>query len=494
MGSAKRLQQHLTHRPVYWPLLWIFLLVGSCWTIVDTTLLLYLKSSIHFSSIHALTLVADASAINYSLHLLTGYIADRTISCRSLLLISIAMSIIGCLVICLPISLFLYIGLSVMLTGTGFMYSCIYLLIAQSCKEKHLYKKVVTKQVFVSNLSSLVFSIFFGWLQLNKCYRCIFFLTACIVTLALPILYKHWKRLSFQSLSYRKNCFLKRKKYQTMTMAVIIFLIPCLVFLLLKMMQITSNLMLGLSIAAICYLLIKLNTLISNERKKLLQFIGLWLLFLYVDTLLFLAPLSISLFYINNVHHEAMGFTITLGWFNSASILIYLSILVANIYIARNSQNNDKFIPLKHFLCFSLLAIGLSLYSLALGIHVSHPLHYIGLSWVLIYSIFLGISQFCSYPISFRLAKELGPSSMQGILIGLICFTNAIASILSSYISIFTIHSTSSTQPAITNPYYFQSFLTLGTSAIICALVVILCDFLFKRKSQQTLNNNLQYT
>ena len=86
-----------------------------------------------------------------------------------------------------------------------------------------------------------------------------------------------------------------------------------------------------------------------------------------------------------------MGFTITLGWFNSASIL-YLSILVANIYITRNSQNNDKFIPLKHFLFKHIY------WAIIIFLGFRHPcftpLHYIGLSWVLIYSIFLGISNF----------------------------------------------------------------------------------------------------
>jgi len=100
-------------------------------SILYSTLVLYITHSLQLNDSLSTSIVAAFFAINYVLHLLGGYIGGRWMSNRCLLFIGLCFQMIGCLLISFPGMNTLFWGLSSFVMGTGLSTTCISCMITQ---------------------------------------------------------------------------------------------------------------------------------------------------------------------------------------------------------------------------------------------------------------------------------------------------------------------------------------------------------------------------
>src|SRR3990167_10916909 len=75
-------------------------------SVLYSTLVLYITNGLHLSDASATSITASFIAFNYALHLLGGYIGGRYLSYRSLFTIGMFVQMIGCILLTIPTTAF----------------------------------------------------------------------------------------------------------------------------------------------------------------------------------------------------------------------------------------------------------------------------------------------------------------------------------------------------------------------------------------------------
>ena len=92
------------------------------YSILFSTLILYMTKSLKLSAIESTSITASFVAFNYTLHLLGGFITGRLFSNRALFAIGMFLQALGCTLLSMN---HLNFGLAIFLTGSGLNVTCI---------------------------------------------------------------------------------------------------------------------------------------------------------------------------------------------------------------------------------------------------------------------------------------------------------------------------------------------------------------------------------
>jgi proton-dependent oligopeptide transporter, POT family len=449
------------------PLFSIQIVSTLSFSVLYSTLVLYMKNKLGVSVSTANSVMGVFVAFNYGLHLLGGLWGGRLLSNRALFCVGMISQIIGCVLLALGDVSFLYYGLAAFLTGSGLNVTCINCMLTQRFKPEDTRRETA----FLMNYTGMNIGFFIGFslsgfFQLTQNYERLFLLSSVGNLVALIICWYCWEQLADKETKFSQKNKADQKKSVLLGMVLVAMLPIALSHILQhadgakKLVLATGVGMLGL----ILYLAKQQPTKMAKDKMiafAILMVIGaiFWMLY-------HLAPMGLTVFIDHNVQREYAGWIIPPQWFqniNTISIVIGGPLLGMLLHKMR-TKGVQVNIPTQFAL--ALLCIGVAFTILPIGIAYANDVGMVSPSWVVLCYILQSMGELLISPIGYAMIGYLAPTALQGMMMGMWMLASGIGGTLSSYSSNWMTEGQDSILPLVTNAGYSHVFLMLGLFAV----------------------------
>lgn len=448
-------------------------------SILYSTMVLYITNGLKLDSLYATTITASFVAFNYALHLIGGFVTGRLFSHRSLFAIGMLLQATGCFILYLNN---FFVGLAIFLSGTGLNVTCINCMLTQFFQPDDTRRE----RSFLWNYSGMNLGFLFGFtisgfFEKLSNYSALFLIgTASNLATFLIVIFS-WKILCDQNTHFSTLNTKKRNLFRLIGLLLIGLIILSLIWLL-KYSSFSNTMILiagALMFFVVIYYAITQKT--KFESQKMWAFLILCIMSLIFWTLYMTIPMGLTLFVENNVNRQIFNFLIPPQWvLNINSVMIILGgPIMAALYKHLRKKGFNITIPIQFTL--SLFLIGLGFIILGVSIHFANAKGLINFNWILLSYILQSIGELCISPIGYAMIGQLIPHKIQSIMMGTWMMITGVAAIFSNIFSKMAIGSSASSDPLITNPHFFKTFTLLGISTIVAGIIT-LCLVPFLKK------------
>lgn len=449
------------------------------YSILYSTLVLFLTKGLKLDDIEATTITASFVAFNYALHLIGGIVTGRLFSHRSLFAIGMILQAVGCYILS---TYQLYLGLAVFLSGTGLNVTCINCMLTQFFKPHDKGRE----KAFLWNYSGMNIGFFIGFtisgiFEKTANYSNLFLLGAASNIIAFIIVLSTWKVLKDRKTFFSFLHFKKRLLFRIFGLLMIGFIITSLIWLL-RYSAFSNKMILiagGAMVFVIIFFALKQKNIIAKE--KMWAFLILCFMSLIFWTLYMTAPMGLTLFIEHNVNRNVFGYLLEPQWaLNINTIIIIIGgPLMAVLYNRLRKKGFNITIPVQFTL--SLFLIGLGFVVLAVSIYFADSKGFVSFGWIVFSYILQSIGELCISPIGYAMIGQLIPHKLQGIMMGTWMMLTGVAAIFANLFSKMAIGESKNTDPLITNPSFFKIFMILGISTVLAGIITLcIVPFLHK--------------
>lgn len=452
------------------------------YSVLFSTLVLYLTLGLKFPDEIATHTTASFVAFNYALHLLGGYFGGRFFSFRGLFAIGMILQIIGCSIIAMPSNIFFYWGLAIFLSGCGLNMTCINCMLTQLFAPDDKQRESAFLWNYSGmNIGFLIGFILSGILQSSRSYHILFLLSAFGNLIALIIHLINFKNLADKDTLMTRLAKSRKKLYLLIGFILLISLIFGLKFLLMNAQFSNGLILFTGTIMAFVVILLATTQKAKEASKKLWAYLILAFGSLIFFTLYELAPMGLTLFINRNVNRNILGFIIQpqmVLCINSV-IIIVGGPLLSYFYKRLREKGYMITVPLQFTL--ALVLIGIAFIILPLGIHFADKNGMVSFGWIFICFVLQSIGELCISPIGYAMVGQLVPVKLRGLLMGTWMMIVGIAAALANIFSTMALKGSNNSGPLESNPGFSKIFFILGLSALIASiLLAVLIPFLHK--------------
>lgn len=455
-------------------------------SVLYSTLVLYMTHELHLSDMTATGIIASFVAFNFALHLFGGYVAGRFMAYRSFFVISMALQFTGCYFLATATTHALYWGLALFLAGSGINVTCI------NCMVTQLFKPEDSRRegAFLWNYSGMNVGFFAGYtlsgyLQLQEGYRQLFLWSSFTALIAMFLTFFNWQLLRDRDtpvthLAARQSVYAAMKG-----IAIVVVLIFALRWLIERAMFSNSLIVaVGIVMAfVIAFFAYKQPTL--EARQKILAFLILGFASLIFWVLYQIVPMGLTLFTERNVDRHYLGMLIAPQWAMNINpfIIIFGGPLLAFVFQRLREQGRGLAIPVQFTV--GLFLMGVSFVILPVGIYFANSAGLTNFNWIVASYVLQSTGELFISPIGYAMVGLLAPAKLRGVMMGTWLMITGVAATLSSYFSNMALGVTQSKDPLVTNPSFSHTFALLGWAAIIGAVILLLLVPYLKRLTNQ---------
>jgi POT family proton-dependent oligopeptide transporter len=455
-------------------------------SVLYSTLVLYTTNWLHLSDTVATSITASFVAFNYTLHLLGGFAGGRLLSYRSLFSVGMLCSLVGCVLISVPNTDFLYWGLAAFLTGSGLNVTCINCMLTQLFQPNDKRREAA----FLWNYSGMNVGFFVGftvsgYYQLQHGYHELFLLSSLGNLIALIITACKWKSLRDINTTFIDLASSERALANFKGVSLVLILILALRWLL-EHAHFSNSLIMCIGITmGIIIAVSAFKQSHTEARNKMLAFIVLAMTALIFWTLYQLAPMGLTLFIERNVDRHYLGMIVPPQWVQNINTIVI--ILGGPILSVAFSRLREKGVNLSISLqfAFALVMIGVGFAILPLGIYFADAGGYSNFNWIIASFIFQSLGELFISPIGYAMVGQLAPMRMQGMMMGTWLMITGVAATLSNYFSKMALGAEHATNPMLTNPSFSHTFSLLGWTSIAAGLLLFACLPLMARLTHE---------
>lgn len=455
------------------PLLLIQIFSTFGFSILYSTLILYITDKLQVGDATATGIIASFFAINYVLHLLGGYLGNKLFSNRVLLLIGMVFLVIGCAILSIPSVNMLYWGLAIFVIGTGTSTTCVNCLITQLYEPDD--KRRETAFLMMYSGVNLFYFIGFGisgYFQLYHAYHQLFLLGALATMLAFLVIPLNWTTLNNINTSFTSLPFVQRMRANASGF-ILITTILFVVHWLFQRQNFTNNLILITFVSMAVTLLIcafKQPSILA--RNKIFGYLLFAIAALIFWTLYQVAPMALTLFIERNVDPHYLGLIVPPQWVrNVNSFVVMIGAPLMGVFFTMLRARGYK-ITVPFQFSIALFLIGLSFLILPVGIFYADSSGLVAMNWIVFSYFIQSVGELFISPIGYAMVGQLAPANLQGLMMGTWLMLTGIASPISYYFSSMALGSSQSTNPLITNPSYSSTFSLLGGVAIVAGIIL----------------------
>ncbi|MBA3536915.1 MAG: MFS transporter [Tatlockia sp.] len=442
-------------------------------SVLYSTLVLYMTGKLGFSVKYANTLMGVFVAVNFALHLLGGFLGGRFFSNRALFCLGMVAQIIGCVLLASVIETWFNYGLALFLTGCGLNVTCINCMLTQRFQPKDPGRETA----FLLNYAGMNIGFFIGfslsgYFQVIQDYQRLFIFSALGNMTALFLCLYFWQSLADKNTSYAQLTLKSRRK-SLLTGLGLVLVLPLILNQVLDFAESVNKLILftGLvMLITICWLAMRQNS--RDAREKIFAFAVLMVVSTVFWTLYKIGPMGLTNFIAHNVDRRFYMITIPPQWFqNINTFCIAIGGPVLALILKKLRAGGIKINIPTQFFC-ALVLIGLAFIILPIGISKANSAGMVSADWIIWSFILQSTGELLIAPIGYAMVGALAPNSLQGLMMGMWMLAIGVGATLSSYSSNLMIAGQDSVSPLLTNSGYSQVFLNLGFFAIAAALVL----------------------
>lgn len=474
---------------------WLNGLTTFSFAVLFSSLTLYLTSSINLNHETSNNIVGLFLALNFALHLLSGYIGGRFLSNRLLYVIALVFQILGISILSVSNSQHLYWGLSFFLVGCGFNSTCLNCMLTQQFEPSDDRRETA----FFINYCAMNVGFFMGFLasglfDLLDNYQNLFYLCNVINAITLIVFIFSWKYLHDRDTPLVKTNIKLLSRYRLIGFMIVLSLIP-MMLLGFQQANAANNLVLilgggMLGVILYCAILNK-NTL---EKNKIYAYLILTLSSIVFWMLFFVGPMGVMHFLKYNADVRFFEYKIPPQWImNLNAIFVIIGSPILAFVLSKLRKKGFNILISKQFV-FSLISIALSFYLLSTGIFFANNSGLSNSIWIVLHFLTQAIAELLLAPVGYAMIGKLAPSNLQGIMMGTWMMVSGVAATLAHHFS-NSMTQSEAVNPLVTNVNYFDTFNQLGLYALIGALILYMLssklDDLINEKVDSLIENPL---
>jgi POT family proton-dependent oligopeptide transporter len=433
-------------------------------SVLYSTLILYTTQGLGLEDHFATAFTAGFIALNYTLHILGGYLGGRLMSYRGLFVTGMMLQAIGCLVIANLGLVSLIWGVAIFLVGCGLNAICIHSMLTQLYDPTDKNRELA----FLWNYSGMNLGFFLGFtvsgiFQVHRDFLPLFLLASLGSLISFVLTVVNWEHLGDKATAYSQS---HNKKTRIATAIAIIGVLILVLSGLLRRAHMANDLIFLAGFVMTCFFI---YFAWRGHSKKVWAFLALAVTGTVFWTLYQMAPLGLTLFFDRNVHRDFFGFVIPPQWLQNinTAIIILGGPLMASFIQRLRAKGIKITIPLQFIT--GLLLIGIGFLILPIGIHFADTEGFSNIVWVISCYGFLSLGELCISPIGYTMVGQLLPEKLQKMGLSTWFLVTGVAAVFSGYFSQAALEG-SSQDPLVTNASYGAVFLELGICALIASL------------------------
>lgn len=443
-------------------------------SVLYSTLVLYMTSGLGLSQITANGLTGFFIAFNYGLHLLGGYLGGRFISNRALYSVGMVLLVAGCLILSFHSLNSLYLGLAFFLAGSGLNVTCLNCMVTQRYSDNHKERE----QAFFYLYSAMNIGFFSGFtvsgiLEKTANYSLLFLFGALGNIIALYLIARNWHDLADKT-TVLSQFTGKQKIYRSLQgFSFVAVIIPILLFLThYSAFANQSMLLVGVLMIGVLFFL-SFTRDSKPEQKKMLACVVLMVAAFIFWTLYQVAPMGLTLFIKHNVKTTLFGYKISPQWLQNVNtlVIVFGGPMISRYLVKLDSKGYKVNIPTQFVL--ALMLVGISFLILSLGIFYADGYGFTSIYWVIISYVLQSVGELLLSPVGYAMIGQLAPKKLQGVMMGSWMMVTGVAATLSNHFSNLMVGNTITTNPLVTNTTFSHEFYRLGCGALLTGFALL---------------------
>lgn len=434
-------------------------------------IILYLTNKLSIHDEQAYLLVGVFVSLTYAAPVIGGYIADNHLGLKLSIVLGMLFLTLGYFCLFSSNSFFFYSSLVLQVLGNALFKGNMNGLFGSLYnRDKTLREEGFTLFFTGINLGSMLSAVTGAYIAHIYGWEYAFMLSGMVMAAAMFIFSFYFRN----DLHLEVNQLVKSQslmKFSLFAAGVTCFIIAILILLL--NLILTNVLLLVIAVILLGTTVYKAINASSNNKRRLYLLLFVLLISLLFQALYQQAFMSLTIFTERNVDRVVFGYIIPTAMFQSINpfFVIMLSIIMMKISGYFPNRDGDATLGIKLVVAMVIMALGF--WVLDLGIANANTAGYSAIGWLAISYLLQAVAELLFIPISYSLIASLSPINLLGLTMGFWSFSQAIANILASYISNFTVISSDTTNPLTTNALYAQVFFYIGVSALLIAAVIL---------------------
>ncbi len=444
---------------------------------IQALLVLFLTKSVGFSDANAYGIYGVYVSLAFAVPVICGFLADKVLGARQAIILGSILIILGNLVLISTWQHSLFVGLSTLVIGTGFLKpSCVTLtgmLYASGDKRR---ETGFTFFYMGMNSGAMLGPFIYGLVTHNNHWYHGFWVSAIIMTINLCFFLKNT-----QCLPATASLPKKRSSLATVVFYSVLLLFIALISLLFKFPDALGSI---LSLFALLILSGLLVIIAKSNRTEARHIIALTLL-ITLTIAYFIASLqitsSLTLFIERYIDKSVAGITIPTILFASLEpfFIICLTPFLAVLWKYLNAKQREPFMSQK--IGLGLFCAALSFLTFAFAVHwQAHQ--WLSLLSIILGNILLGLGELVMMPALMSAITEYAPKKLKSTFVGILFLSLSFAGYLSSLLAKFTIPpSTKNLSLKTLDSLYFHTFLGIALSMLIFSLAAFLISPAIKK-------------
>lgn len=447
---------------------------------ITAILALYLTGTLHFTDGQAFDIYSGFIALAFVTPIIGGILCDRYLGNRHSIILGGCVMAIGNIILVIPNTQMMYLGLSIIAIGNGFFLPSITPLVGYLYDKNDQGRDAGFTIFYIGkNIGYFLAPILCGLIGSFYGYNYAFILSSIGMISGVIVFIRGRKHLQ----GHGKTPFHFRKKPKsafTNPIAIIYFgallAIPIIYFALQKNIDVYL-----LLIAGVVVVTLVLNIAFKRTKKERNHILAI--LFLMIFVIIFTAFLgqggtTLNLFIDRIINRHIFNLQISTPTFYALDPLFMFAMgpILATIWLKMAKRNREPKVTSKFALALFILSLGFLVFTLA-AIHAESfghaPMYYIFLAYFL-----FPIAELCIVPIGLSMVTRLSPKDLGAMMVGVWMLASAASSFLTGKISqlgrvTFNMDKLSGLQHAahIYRNAFFDSATMLAIAAIILLII-----------------------
>tara|TARA_B110000879_G_scaffold212395_1_gene308455 strand:- start:1085 stop:2518 length:1434 start_codon:yes stop_codon:yes gene_type:complete len=451
----------------------INILIVFVYAVLFSSLMIFLTKKIGFSAARSESIVGLFLALNFILHLFAGFISDRLLSNRYLLLVSTLIKVLGIYILSLGNSEYVYLGLALVVTGCGINSTCLQCMLSAQFEQEDQRREVAFFWMYSAlNIGFFLGFTLSGYFDINNDFTTLYRIGVITSMLAIVSLVFYWSNFKSSQTIFSLKSRKERIKSRILGTLLIIGLIPLLNY---SFHYPKNSNYCVVFIGAITLLLIVASIFKCKEKRYkngIFAFLILAIFSIFYWSLYYVGPLGGLIFLENNIDLSLLGYQVAPQWLmnlNSVFIVFGSPILITIINKLRGRGFN---ISIPRQFCSALFFIAISYFIFAIGIHFSNDQGKTAIIWVVLHYLFQSMSELFIAPVGYAMIGELIPKRLQSFMMGTWMMLSGIAIEFSNLFSHLMTRS-GGYDPLLNNNDYFEMFNILSITTVVLAIIML---------------------
>jgi POT family proton-dependent oligopeptide transporter len=361
-------------------------------------------------------------AFVYAFTFVGGLFADKILGFRKSLFWGGAMMILGSFIIAAAPEKLFYIGICFTIIGTGFFKPNISTMVGALYKDGDsrrdagfgLFYSGINMGALLGGVTMVLIGKMYSW-------SLAFAMAGIVMTISLAIFVFTQRTLGPIGLSPLKESMSdsKKKMLEYGTYLGSLLCIP-LILILVTNSAYTDMFMYIIGPATLIYLLIEMQKYSAAEKRKLIAALIFIIFSVFFWAFFEQSGGSLSLFALNNLHPNLLGFSIDPNVVNNSSnsiFVILFSPLLGLLWVALSKKKIEPNAGMKFG--FGFLFLALAFYVFYYTIHFADSEGKTSLNIFTLAYLIITLGELCLSPIGLSLMTQLAPQKMQGLMMGM---------------------------------------------------------------------------